>query len=231
LLLQRWTIVAVQAAGQGPRFEHGPAMLSLVLAMTPLRFAWVPGYADYYPEAPGGLAAGRSIEPVPFDGRVLGAELAHLGRPYLPSPVAITQAEYRWLSLGPRHPRAIAAGVRVAGRAARTRLLVHRMLSLGQALAAGLRAGLLASGVPVWLDTPMTGLEVRDGRVSGVRVTRGGEPSLIRARRDHRPGHDVRLHRRPHHGGRPVMGAVMGAASGCRVPRRRSRSGSSFVSF
>jgi len=29
----------------------------------------------------------------------------------------------------------------------------------------------------------MTGLEVRDGRVIGVRVTRGGEPRLIRARR------------------------------------------------
>ncbi len=162
--------------------EHGPDMLSLVLAMTPLRLAWVPGYADYYPEAPGGLAAGRSIEPVPLDGRVLGAELAHLGRPYLPSPVAITQAEYRWLSLG-RHPRAVRAGLRVAVRAARTRLLGHRMLSLGQALAAGLRAGLLASGVPVWLDTPLTGLEVQDGRVTGLRATRGGEPVLIRARR------------------------------------------------
>ena len=162
--------------------EHGPDMLSLVLAMTPLRLAWVPGYADYYPEAPGGLAAGRSIEPVPLDGRVLGAELAHLGRPYLPSPVAITQAEYRWLSLG-RHPRAVRAGLRVAVRAARTRLLGQRTLSLGQALAAGLRAGLLTSGVPVWLDTPLTGLEVRDGRVTGLRATRGGEPALIRARR------------------------------------------------
>jgi 3-oxosteroid 1-dehydrogenase len=173
----------VPAELQQALLEHGPAMLSLVLAMAPVRFAWVPGYADYYPEAPGGLAAGRSIEPVPLDGRVLGAELAHLARPYLPSPVAITQAEYRWLSLGPRHPRAVIAGVRVAGRAARTRLLGHRMLSLGQALAAGLRAGLVASGVPVWLDTPMTGLEVRDGRVCGVRATRGGEPVLIRARR------------------------------------------------
>jgi 3-oxosteroid 1-dehydrogenase len=115
--------------------EHGPAMLSLVLASTPLRFAWVPGYADYYPEAPGGLARGRSIEPVPLDGRVLGGELAHLGRPYLPSPdgVAITQADYRWLSLGPRHPRAVLAGARVAGRAARSRMLGHRVLSLGQA--------------------------------------------------------------------------------------------------
>src|SRR5580692_12860486 len=64
--------------------EHCPAMLDLVLATTPLRFAWVPGYADYYPEAPGGLACGRSIEPVPFDGRVLGPELTRLNKPYLP---------------------------------------------------------------------------------------------------------------------------------------------------
>ena len=87
--------------------EHGPAMLSLVLANTPLRFAWVPGYADYYPEAPGGLARGRSVEPVPLDGRVLGSELAHLGRPYLPSPdgVAITQADYRCLLYTSPSPR------------------------------------------------------------------------------------------------------------------------------
>src|SRR6201989_443589 len=156
-------------------------MLALVLAKTPLRLAWLPGYADYYPEAPGGLAAGRSIEPLPLDGRrVLGEELAHLARPYLPSPVAITQAEYRWLSLG-RHPRSIRAGLRVAGRAARARLLGQRMLSLGQALAAGLRAGLVTAGVPVWLDTPLAGLEVEEGRVTGGRV--GGEPAVIRARR------------------------------------------------
>src|SRR6516162_336373 len=165
--------------------EHCPAMLSLVLANTPLRLAWVPGYADYYPEAPGGLARGRSIEPVPLDGRVLGSELAHLGPPYLPVPdgVTITQGDYRWLSLGPRHPRAILATVKVAGRMARTRLLGQRVLSLGQALAAGLRAGLLAKQVPVWLDTPMTGLHTDDGRVTGVAVLRDGQPALIRADR------------------------------------------------
>jgi 3-oxosteroid 1-dehydrogenase len=171
----------VPAARREALLEHGPAMLDLVLAMTPVRFRWVPGYADYYPEAPGGLAGGRSIEPVPLDGRkVLGAELDYLARPYLPSPVAITQAEYRWLSLG-RHPRGIRAGLRIAGRTARARLLGQRMLSLGQALAAGLRAGLVQAGVPVWLDTPLAGLETEDGRVTGVRV--GGEPALIRARR------------------------------------------------
>ncbi|MCW2929272.1 MAG: 3-oxosteroid 1-dehydrogenase [Actinomycetia bacterium] len=164
--------------------EHCPAMIDLVLAKTPLRLQWVPGYADYYPEAPGGLASGRSIEPVPFDGTALGAELAHLNPPYLPAPpgVAVTQADYRWLSLGPRHPRAALAGARVAGRVARTRLLRHRVLSLGQALAAGLRAGLIDSGVPVWLGTPLTGLEVTGGRVAGVRAVRDGSPVLVRAR-------------------------------------------------
>jgi 3-oxosteroid 1-dehydrogenase len=62
----------VPAERRDALLEHGPAMLDLVLAMTPLRLAWVPGYADYYPEAPGGRACGRSIEPVPFDGRALG---------------------------------------------------------------------------------------------------------------------------------------------------------------
>jgi len=165
--------------------EHGPAMLDFVLAATPLRLTWVPGYADYYPEAPGGLASGRSVEPVPFNGSVLGGELARLNPPYLPVPrgVAVTQADYRWLTLGPRHPRAVLASVRIAGRVVRGRLLGQRMLSLGQALAAGLRAGLLARSVPVWLDCPLTGLVVTDGRVTGVQVLRDGKPAVIRARR------------------------------------------------
>ena len=174
----------VTPARQQALLVHGPAMLDLVRTLTPVDFAWVPGYADYYPEAPGGLAAGRSVEPVPLDGRVLGAELAHLNPPYLPTPagVTITQAEYRWLSLGPRHPRAMLASVKVAGLV-RYRVLRQRMLTMGQALAAGLRAGLRDLAVPVWLTTPMTGLHIEDGRVTGVEVTRDGQTVLIRARR------------------------------------------------
>ncbi len=165
--------------------EHGPAMLAFVRATCPVDFAWVPGYADYYPEAPGGLSGGRSVEPVPLDGRVLGAELAHLNPPYLPAPkgVVITQADYRWLSLGPRHPRAVLATARMFGRMARVRLLGQATLSMGQALAAGLRAGLLSRQVPVWLGTPLTDLYLEDGRVVGVRVTRDGQPVTLRSGR------------------------------------------------
>src|SRR5690348_17142740 len=76
----------VPAARREALLEHGPAMLDFVRAHAPVDFAWVPDYADYYPEAPGGLAQGRSIEPVPLDGRILGAELAHLNPPYHPAP-------------------------------------------------------------------------------------------------------------------------------------------------
>jgi 3-oxosteroid 1-dehydrogenase len=122
------------------------------------------------------VAAGRSIEPVPFDGRRLGSMLGSLNAPYLPVPdgVAVTQADYRWLSLGPRHPRAVLAGMRVGGRLLRRRVLGHRMLSLGQALAAGLRAGLDGLDVPVRLSSPVSELVVaEDGRVCGVRLADG----------------------------------------------------------
>ncbi len=165
--------------------DHGPAMLDLVRSAAPVDFAWVPGYADYYPEAPGGMASGRTIEPVPLDGRILGAELGTLNPPYLPAPdgMAITAADYRWLSLGTRHPRAIWTTAKVAGRMAVTKALRRRTMTLGQALSAGLRAGLATAGVPVWLDTPLTGLVTSGGRVTGVRVTREGQPAVINARR------------------------------------------------
>jgi 3-oxosteroid 1-dehydrogenase len=165
--------------------EHGPAMLDLVLANTPVDFAWVPNYSDYYPEAPGGKASGRSIEPVPLDGRVLGPELAQLRPPYLPAPagITVTQANYRWMSLGTSHPRAIWTTARVTGRMIITRLRKRQLLSMGQALITGLRAGLVKADVPVWLNTTMTDLVVAEGKVTGVQVTRDGEPVVVRARK------------------------------------------------
>ncbi|MGH3470015.1 MAG: FAD-dependent oxidoreductase, partial [Thermocrispum sp.] len=44
----------------GERIEtylrRGPEVVDLLHRMTPLRLRWVPGYSDYYPEAPGGRA-------------------------------------------------------------------------------------------------------------------------------------------------------------------------------
>ena len=170
---------------QAALLEHGPKMLDLVLANTPVRFDWVPNYSDYYPEAPGGQAGGRSVEPSLLNARVLGAELANLRPPYLPAPagITVTQANYRWMSLGTSHPRAITTAARVTGRMIVSKMRNRQLLSMGQALAAGLRAGLVTANVPVWLNTPMTGLITEDGRVTGVGITRDGQPAVVTARR------------------------------------------------
>ena len=154
------------AALRAAFLAHGPEMLDLVLANTPVDFTWVPNYADYYPEAPGGRAGGRSVEPKLLDASVLGADVTSLRPPYLPAPagITVTQANYRWMSLGASHPRAITTTARVTGRMIVSRLRHRQLLSMGQALAAGLRAGLTKAGVPVWLSTPMTGLEISGGR-------------------------------------------------------------------
>ncbi|WP_281899195.1 3-oxosteroid 1-dehydrogenase [Phytohabitans aurantiacus] len=172
----------VPEARQRALIEHGPAALAFVAAHSPLRFSWVPGYADYYPEAPGGLPQGRTIEPVPLDGRVLGTDLDALAPPYLPVPegMVVTAVDYRWLSLGTRHWRAALTAARLGVRAAVSRALKRRRIGMGQALAAGLRAGLRQAGVPVWLDTPMADLYVVDGRVAGVRT---GDGRLVGAHR------------------------------------------------
>ncbi len=125
------------------------------------------------------------VEPALFDAKLAGPQLAQLRPPYLPAPagITVTQANYRWMSLGTSHPRALTTTARVTGRMVISKLRKRRLLSMGQALAAGLRAGLAQADVPVWLNTPMTGLQIEDGRVTGVQVFRDGVASLIRARR------------------------------------------------
>ena len=161
--------------------DAGPDMVRFVLANTPLDLRWVVGYSDYYPEAPGGKPRGRSIEPRPMDARVLGEDIETLAEPYLRAPtgMAVTQADYRWMNLMARHPRGLARAGRVAGRRLVSLARRRRLLTMGQALAGGLRAGLREAGVPVLLDNPLTALRTEDGRVTGVETPRG----TIHARR------------------------------------------------
>ncbi|WP_433833874.1 3-oxosteroid 1-dehydrogenase [Actinoplanes sp. CA-015351] len=171
----------VPVARQKAFLTHGPDMLALVRAHTPLDFTWVPGYPDYHPEAPGGLARGRTVEPRPLDARIAGPDLKDLAPPYLAAPngMAVTAVDYRWLSLGLRHPRAVATAIRLAAVTAADRFRRRRKLTMGQALAAGLRAGLRAAGVEVLLGTPMSDLIVDSNRVIGVRC---GEEELLARR-------------------------------------------------
>jgi 3-oxosteroid 1-dehydrogenase len=171
----------VPAARQRAFLTHGPAMISFVLANSPLRFRWMEGYSDYYPELPGGLPNGRSIEPDQLDGRLLGAELARLNPPYLevPAGLVVFSADYKWLALSAVSAKGAAVAAESLARGTKAALLGQTPLTMGQSLAAGLRKGLLDAGVPIRLNTPLTELHVENGTVAGA-VTPAG---LFRARR------------------------------------------------
>ncbi|MFD5628502.1 3-oxosteroid 1-dehydrogenase [Streptomyces sp. NPDC127072] len=175
----------IPAARQQAFLGKGPAMLSFVMANSPLRFRWMEGYSDYYPELPGGLPGGRSIEPDQLDGNILGAELARLNPSYMtvPSGMVVFSADYKWLNLSAVSAKGAAVAAECLARGTKAALLGQKPLTMGQSLAAGLRAGLLAAQVPVWLNTPLSELHMEGGAVTGALVTRDGAPGLVRARR------------------------------------------------
>ncbi|MFD4561462.1 3-oxosteroid 1-dehydrogenase [Streptomyces sp. NPDC058469] len=175
----------VPADRQQSFLSHGPAMISSVMANSPLRFRWMEGYSDYYPELPGGLPNGRSIEPDQLDGTILGTELAHLNPPYLavPAGMVVFSADYKWLDLAAVSVKGAAVATECLARGTKAALLGQKPLTMGQSLAAGLRAGLQSAQVRVWLNTPLTDLYVENGAVTGAVVTRAGAAGLVRARR------------------------------------------------
>jgi 3-oxosteroid 1-dehydrogenase len=171
----------IPVARQQAYLAHGPQMISFVMRNSPLRFRHMDGYSDYYPELPGGIAKGRSIEPDVLDGRILGAELANLNPPYLATPpgMVIFGADYKWLALALVNARGAATAAAAVARGTAAALAGQKPLTMGQALAGGLRAGLMQANVPVWLNTGLEDLHVENGAIRGVLTSRG----LVRARR------------------------------------------------
>jgi 3-oxosteroid 1-dehydrogenase len=165
--------------------DRGPAVMDFLRENTRVRFTWVPDYSDYLPERPGGRPAGRSVEPVPLDARFLGQELDRLTPPYTKAPanLVVMQADFRKISLGLRSVKGPLTLLKVMLRRILAMVLGRKMYGMGNAIAIGLRQGLVDAGVPVEYDASLTDLLVEDDRVTGVVVERGGQLHTIRARR------------------------------------------------
>jgi 3-oxosteroid 1-dehydrogenase len=172
-------------ARQAAFLANGPAMIDFVMANSPLRFQWMQGYSDYYPELPGGMPNGRSIEPAQLDGNILGAELANLNPSYMsvPTGLVVFSADYKWLELSTVNATGFTVASECLARGTQAALLGQKPLTMGQALAGGLRAGLQEANVPVWLNTPLASLNVSNGAVTGVTVTQNGVQGIVNARR------------------------------------------------
>ncbi|MGO4837875.1 FAD-dependent oxidoreductase, partial [Rhizobiaceae sp. 2RAB30] len=61
--------------------ENGPKAVDFFETKTELKFDLGPTFADYHPDAPGGMPGGRSIVARPYDGRELREEIGRLRPP------------------------------------------------------------------------------------------------------------------------------------------------------
>lgn len=173
-------------ANKSAFLTHGPAMLAFLRAHTGhMRFSYARGYADYYPERPGGLATGRTIEPLLFNGALLEEDLALLSPPVVPVPMGLSfnSAEFNRMNMAFRTWRGFGTAVKVTLRAIGSKITGKKMLSLGQALSGRLRLSMKEAGIPLWLNTPMKRLLMEDEKVTGVVVEKGGEERTLRAAR------------------------------------------------
>lgn len=160
--------------------------VSMLRRMTPMRLFWARDYSDYHAEAPGGSAAGRTCECRPLNTSVLGEYRDRLQPGVMESslPLPTTGADYRWMNLVARVPR---KGVpTIAKRLVQGvggLLLGRRYAAGGQALTAGLFAGVLKAGVPIWTDTSLVRLLGTGDAVTGAVLNHDGGEIAITANR------------------------------------------------
>ena len=156
---------------------------------TYVRYEAVPIWADYHPTKPGAAQGGRSLLPLPFDGRRLGRRFAELRAPLR------TMMAFGGMMLGRndlphvfRMTRSARSALHVAGMT--TRYAYDRLshargtrLTNGNALIAALALSAQERGIDLWLDSPVVELVQRDDAVVGATVQRDGQRQEIRARR------------------------------------------------
>ncbi len=168
--------------------ESGPAAVAALEAHSQLQFRAYPTHPDYEQTFDGAALRGRALEPLPFDGRRLGAAFA-LIRPPIPEFTILggmmvdrtdighlLKAGKNWTSF--RHAAGILSrhGIDRLTRTRGTRLV------MGNALVGRLLASLLERDVDIVLDTAVRALNRDDGGVSGVVLRNAGAERPVAAR-------------------------------------------------
>jgi succinate dehydrogenase/fumarate reductase flavoprotein subunit len=154
---------------------HGAEAVARLERDTHVRFQVRAFHPDYLSELEGSVTSGRAIEPVPFDGRLLGEDL-RLVRPPIPEftvlgGMMVDRDDIAHLLALGRAFRSLRHALRIIGRHALDRLLHGRgtRLVMGNALVARLLHSLRARGVALVTHTELRALRRDgDGRIRGV---------------------------------------------------------------
>jgi len=157
--------------------EAGPRVVEFFEENTALQFDLGPTFADYHPDAPGGMPGGRSIVARPFDGRELKDEIRRLRPPlseitFLGMMIGSGKELLHFFNVTRSPVSAFFVAVLFL-KFLRDRIFHGRSMRLmnGNALVARLVKSCLDKSVPIWTDAAARQL-LRDdqGRVTGAVV-------------------------------------------------------------
>ena len=169
--------------------EQGDAALRHIEAVTALRLRPVLRYPDYHPDLPGATEGGRVLEPMPFDGTLLGPWFAKL-RPPLPEftvfgGMMVHRSDIPHLRGVLRSGTSALRVAHLLARHGRERWRAPRgtTLHLGNALAGWLLHSALKLGVEIQTDTQVLALRREGAGFGGAELSCRGERQALGVRR------------------------------------------------
>lgn len=170
--------------------EAGPKAVEFFEEKTSLQFDLGPTFADYHPDAPGGMDGGRSIVARPFDGRELKDEIKRLRPPlaeitFLGMMIGSGKELLHFFNVT-KSPVSAFYVAKLFLKFLRDMAFHGRPMRLmnGNALVARLAKSCFEKNVPIWTRASVRELiREPDGRVTGAIVDTVEGPVSISARR------------------------------------------------
>ncbi|MEQ6856878.1 FAD-binding protein [Lysinibacillus capsici] len=164
---------------------RGPEMLRFLYNKTKhMRFQYAKGYSDYYPEKPGGLSQGRSIEPLIFDLTKMGSLANSMRRATLSTKgFTMNSYEFHKVNMITRTLKGKTTALKLGARLVKSKVTKSDPVALGEALIARLRLSLAEVNGELWLSTAFKDFIMGKGRLIGIIVERDGQELKIEAKK------------------------------------------------
>ncbi|UFN47685.1 FAD-dependent oxidoreductase [Roseomonas sp. OT10] len=169
--------------------RNGPAAIARLEAETPVNFRARPLHPDYIQDVEGATLRGRALEPLPFDGRLLGEDLA-LVRPPIPEftvlgGMMVDRDDIPHLLKMTKSAKSFVYSAKLLARYGMDRLRHSRgtRLLMGNALVGRLLYALKRKGVALLTRTKVERLLLGEGGIEGVALRQGDTRRVVRARK------------------------------------------------
>lgn len=166
----------------------GPQAVRELEERTEVQFRPRPFHPDYLSELEGATSFGRALEPLPFDGSGLGADLA-LIRPPIPEftilgGLMIDRDDIAHLLKMSRSAKSLAYSIRLIAGYYRDKLRYGRgtRLVMGNALIGQLLQSARRAGVDIAVSARVTEISAPAGRIEAIEVSQGGSARRLQVR-------------------------------------------------